>query len=177
MMRTSFSRTRLTAGLLVSLSALLVGTACGAEELTSTTSTVQQGAHQKSTELESADQRVDQAKNKLDFARKQLSAAKASLKAAEAEFKANKANRDALSLRETATQLADASGFAATTPSEPVRQIIVPQNGNRLTPVSVPQPVVRAVGQPLDFNAQPANYNNGAPVPDLQPNNEPTIVP
>ena len=116
----------------------IVGTAAGADELstttiTNTTSTVNQQPS-KSAEISNADARCDAARAKLENAKKVLSAAKASLKAADAEFKASRADRDALALRETATQLADASGFGVNPPVEPIRQIIVPATGNRLTP-------------------------------------------
>lgn len=175
MTQSSFSKVRLLAGLMTPAMALFIGTACGAQDFVGanqngTTSPVQQGGvTQRSAELSSADQRVESSKQKLDQARKCLSAAKAGLKAAEAEFRATKADRDAIALRETATALASTSGFAVTTPSEQVRQIIVPPTGARLTPVAVQQPIIQAVSgqnpnQPVDFAAQQQDLS-GAPVP------------
>lgn len=179
MTQSSFSKSTVLAGFIAPAAALLLGTASGAQEFVGantdgTSSTVHQGTTTvQSVELADADQRVEAARQKLEQAKKCLSAAKAALKAADAEFRATKANRDAISLRETATALASTSGFAVTTPSESVRQIIVPPTGNRLTPVAVQQPVIQAVpgsnaNAALDFNAQ---TDAGAPVPvgDLQP--------
>lgn len=185
MKRIDLANSRLLLGVLIPLCPFIIGTACGAEDFattsTSTTTTTQPAT--KSPELESADQRCEAAKSKLDNARKVLSAAKASLRAAEAEFKASKADRDALALRQTAQQLADASGFGVTTPVEPVRQIIVPPSGNRLTPVAVPVGANQFGAAPgaAATPGRPLTDFNGAPSPngDLQPNNtvEPSPVP
>jgi hypothetical protein len=174
MIRINLKKSSVLAALILAASASSVSTKCSAQDFSASQAPVQQ--QPKSAELESADARVEQTKTKLDQARKVLSAAKASLKAAEAEFKATKADRDAIGLRATAQQLADSSGFASTTPIEPVRQIIVPPNGNRLTPVPTSQlPVPLKATPAVDFNGAPAPTNNGG---DLTPApTEPHSVP
>ncbi len=191
MKRIDFTKSRLLLAVLVPLCPFIVGTAAGADELsttttTNTTSTVNQQPS-KSAELANADARSDAARAKLENAKKVLNAAKASLKAADAEYKASRADRDALALRETATQLADASGFGVNPPVEPIRQIIVPPTGNRLTPVNAPisgaTPVMMtqtttsvvgaaaAPGKPLaDFNSAPAPSNDLQSNPVVEPN-------
>ncbi len=174
MIRINLTKSSVLAALILAASASSVSTKCSAQDFNASQAPVQQ--QQKSAELESADSRVEQTKTKLDQARKVLSAAKASLKAAEAEFKATKADRDAIALRATAQQLADSSGFAATTPVDSVRQIIVPPNGNRLTPVPTSQlPVPLKATPAVDFNAAaPAGSADLTPAPT---STEPYSVP
>jgi hypothetical protein len=114
----------------------------------------------------------------MDQAHKQLNAAKALAKAADAEYRAARANKDAVALRSTASQLADASGFPATTTATDsnFKQVIVPANGgSRLTPAEL-QPQAQSLAgpkQPVDFNGPPASDNG-----DLRPAmNEPNSVP
>lgn len=183
---------------LLSAACALFGTASGAQAPANLGS-----GTLKSPEIEGADQRVEQAKAKLDQAHKQLNAAKALVKAAEAEFRATKADREALALRVAAQQLAEASAQPPTT-VDPVRNIIVPQSGSRLTPATqpalapVPQtvtpvPATPAAIQPakpaasqalkaeqLDFNAQPNPDDAaqpGAPLPKGELKPAPTAEP
>jgi len=179
MIRPKLSKTTVLAALFLTAVTTGLGTASGAEDLHYTVSTVQQAAS-TSPEAHAANVRVDRARDNFEQARKQLSAAKAVLKAADAEYKAAKADRDALALRTTAQQLADASGLAATTLSDSGHQIIVPPNGNRLTPVPtaatpvpIAAPMSAAPAASMDFNG------TAAPQDDLKPNPaaSPTIVP
>jgi hypothetical protein len=185
MIRINLAKTSFLAASIFSLCSLTIGTGCGAQDFNTSQAPAAQ-PQVKSAELESADSRVETSKTKLDQARKVLSAAKASLKAAEAEFKATKADRDAIALRNTAQQLADASGFASNPVVDPVRQIIVPPNGNRLTPVAVPpasvttqNSVTTTKSTVVDFNGAPAPAGGDlTPLsPNLAPTSEPNLIP
>ena len=187
---------RLLASFLLPAAIMIAGTASGAQTVAPAPGTIGQPAVQANNpELDNADQRVNDLKAKLETARKQLSAAKAIVKAAEAEFKAARADRDAIALRASAQQLADASGFPVTTTQDAnQRTIIVPAGGGtRLTPVDMtksqvapaavsntPVPLTPTMtAQPFPFNSQPSV----APAPaenDLRPSlnvNEPNSVP
>jgi hypothetical protein len=190
MNRIATARTRLLAVFLAPACAAAIGTACGAQDPASTTTMFQPTQATKSPEVEAAEKRMTAAKDRLDQARQQFSTAKAMVKAAEAELKASKADRDALALRQTATQLADASGFVAPANVQPVGGgVIMPTNGgNRLTPVATTPAMQAQQGSmpastlgpaaaptsPVDFNGTPMNDGG-----DLRPNQaaEPNPVP
>lgn len=130
---------------------------CSAKETPSETAPVQ-AASAATPELKAADERVDQAKAQRATARKQLSAARALLKAAEADFKAACAEREALALKTTAQDLADASGLQqVAAPGTPVKSSglgiaqKVPGEAKPQTDVDLSQTRI----QQFDFNAEP----------------------
>lgn len=188
MNRSDLLKTRLLASLLLPACSLFAGTACGAQTIVGANGAPINQVAPSSPELASADQRVETTKAKVDQAHRQLSAAKAMVKAAEAELKASRADRDAIALRGTAQQLAEAAAFQAPAPSSvdnSVRQVIVPPDGNRLTPVAAPvTPVPMQMGakaqlQSFDFNSQPSSSSTatGEAQQDLTANPAPSGAP
>lgn len=158
-------------GILAVLLVLGSGTTCDARPLLRRPAKVQQ-AEVKTPELQQAAERVRAAATQLETARKQLEAARALVRAAEAEHRASIADREALSLKERAKTLADASGFpksALITPSQlVVGQPAPPVSQNVVVPASAPpvesakaelsagntlSPGYGRIQQP-DFNAQ-----------------------
>ncbi|HEY9788437.1 MAG TPA: hypothetical protein V6D17_23815 [Candidatus Obscuribacterales bacterium] len=126
------------------------GIGCGAADLQS-----------QSEEVTAAAERVDQARTRVEQARKQVEASRALLRAFEAEYRAALANKEALSLRNHARKLADASGLP--------KEISPPSTA----PAIMPQiPAVRA-GK-LDFNHDLQPAPAGQLVPASQPMSAPT---
>ena len=164
------AQTNIRTGILAVLLVLGNGTTCDARPLLRRPAKVQQ-AEVKTPELQQAAERVRAAATQLDTARKQLEAARALVRAAEAEHRASIADREALSLKERAKTLADASGFpksALITPSQlVVGQPAPPASQNVVVPASAPVESAKAelsagntlspgygrIQQP-DFNAQ-----------------------
>lgn len=169
------SRTLLTLSLAVGFLSpavgLLTATRCGAEPLPVAADKQVKPA----PELDPASQRVEQARIKLEQARQQLTASRAMVRAAEAEFRAARADREALSARNTAQKLADASGLKddGVLPVQPTAAM--GSTGTRLYPVATPVAPVPATDlsstriQQVDFNA-PQATPAAAPVADLRPN-------
>lgn len=115
-----------------------------------------------SAELEKVNQKVEALRRRTEQAKQQLDAAKAHLRAAEAEYKAARADKEALILRNKATELASVAGAEKVentqkieskpeemTGASPVPGAVVPAGGR------ISAPAQEAPAQ--DFNApQPA---------------------
>lgn len=142
----------------MSVAAVLVlaanSTACSAKE---SLNSVTQPALAASPELQAADERVEQAKSQMGTARKQLSAARALLKAAEADYKAACAERQALALKTTAQDLADASGLQQVAPA-PVKSsgLGIAQKAPAESKSPAAEDLSQTRIQQFDFNAEPA---------------------